>query len=97
MQPNITPPKTAFIQRLRNPKPLLLDGGLSNQLESQGLDLNNPLWSALLLKDNPKAIVQAHRFYLYAGADCLITASQSGRNRRQLHVASVYQRTDSTD
>ncbi len=26
--------------------PLLLDGGLSNELESQGCDLNHKLWSA---------------------------------------------------
>lgn len=59
----------------RNRAPILLDGGLSNQLEAQGCDLDNPLWSALLLKDNPDALVQAHRHYLDAGADCIISAS----------------------
>lgn len=67
--------KSAFIQRLRRGQPLLLDGGLSNQLEAQGADLNNPLWSASLLKDNPRAIIDAHKRYLQAGADCLISAS----------------------
>ncbi|NQZ07620.1 MAG: homocysteine S-methyltransferase [Algicola sp.] len=67
--------KTAFINRLRDKTPLLLDGGLSNQLEDQGIDLNNALWCAALLKNNPDAIIDAHGYYLDAGADCIITAS----------------------
>jgi len=55
--------------------PLLIDGGLSNQLESQGCDLNHRLWSARLLDSNPEAIKQAHLAYLESGAQCLITSS----------------------
>lgn len=55
--------------------PLLLDGGLSNELERQGHDLNNTLWSARLLESNPEAIVLAHLAYLEAGAQCMITSS----------------------
>lgn len=55
--------------------PLLLDGGLSNVLESQGHDLNHSLWSARLLDENPDAIIKAHMAYLKAGAQCLITSS----------------------
>ena len=55
--------------------PLLIDGGLSNQLESQGYDLNHRLWSARLLDSKPEAIKQAHLAYLEAGARCIITSS----------------------
>ncbi len=55
--------------------PLLLDGGLSNELERQGCDLNHKLWSAKLLDSNPEAIVMAHLAYLEAGARCIITSS----------------------
>ena len=55
--------------------PLVIDGGLSNQLESQGNNLDNPLWTARLLSDQPEEIRKAHRAYLMAGARCLITAS----------------------
>jgi len=55
--------------------PLLLDGGLSNELEAQGCDLNHRLWSARLLETNPEAIFQAHLAYLKAGAQCIITSS----------------------
>lgn len=55
--------------------PLLLDGGLSNQLEKQGCRLDDPLWTALMLKENPQEIVKAHLAYLNAGAKCIISAS----------------------
>lgn len=55
--------------------PLLLDGGLSNELERQGCDLNQKLWSAKLLESDPEAIILAHLAYLEAGAECIITAS----------------------
>ena len=55
--------------------PLLLDGGLSNQLEHQGCDLKQSLWTAKLLKSDPNAIVNAHKAFLEAGSQCLISAS----------------------
>lgn len=55
--------------------PLLIDGGLSNQLEKQGYDLNHKLWSAKLLDYVPEAIIHAHLAYLEAGARCITTAS----------------------
>lgn len=53
----------------------MLDGGLATQLEAQGHDLRDSLWSARLLRDEPDAIVAAHRAYFDAGADVAITAS----------------------
>jgi homocysteine S-methyltransferase len=55
--------------------PLILDGGLSNELERTGYNLNHKLWSARLLDDNPEAIIQAHLTYLNAGAQCITTSS----------------------
>jgi homocysteine S-methyltransferase len=54
---------------------LVLDGGLSNQLADQGEDLSDELWSARLLADDPGQILAAHRAYLDAGAQVLITSS----------------------
>ncbi|MFE0136090.1 homocysteine S-methyltransferase [Streptomyces sp. NPDC059037] len=56
-------------------RPLVLDGGLSNQLEAAGHDLGDALWSARLLADEPEAIAAAHRAYYEAGADIATTAS----------------------
>jgi homocysteine S-methyltransferase len=54
---------------------VLLDGGLSNQLEAQGCDLSDALWSARLLSEAPQQIEAAHTAYARAGAQVLITAS----------------------
>ena len=55
--------------------PLLIDGGLSNELEKQGHNLNHKLWSAKLLESEPEAIIEAHLAYLEAGAQCITTSS----------------------
>ena len=55
--------------------PVILDGGLATQLESQGHNLDSALWSARLLHDEPDAIVQAHLAYFAAGAQVATTAS----------------------
>jgi len=55
--------------------PLILDGGLSNQLEAQGCDLRDALWSARVLAEEPAQIEAAHAAYVRAGADVLLTAS----------------------
>jgi len=68
-------PGSIFIQLLERDRPLLLDGGLATQLEAQGCDIGNDLWSASILQTNPEAIVAAHHAYLAAGAECLATAS----------------------
>ncbi|WP_432028254.1 homocysteine S-methyltransferase [Streptomyces sp. 1222.5] len=54
---------------------VVLDGGLSNQLESAGHDLGDELWSARLLAERPEAIAEAHLSYFLAGASVAITAS----------------------
>ncbi len=54
---------------------VLLDGGLATELERAGHDLNDPLWSAKILLEEPAAIEAVHASYLRAGADCVITAT----------------------
>ena len=53
----------------------LLDGGLASELERAGHDLNDPLWSARVLIDDPGAVSAVHRAFLAAGADCITTAT----------------------
>jgi homocysteine S-methyltransferase len=66
---------TAFSKALARRSPIVLDGGLATQLEAQGHDLGSALWSAALLRSDPQAIVLAHRAFLEAGAECIISAS----------------------
>jgi homocysteine S-methyltransferase len=71
---------------------VILDGGLATELEARGFDLDDELWSARLLAEDPEAIRRVHFDYLVAGADCLVTASyqatiegfrRSGRSESQ--------------
>ena len=54
---------------------VLLDGGLATELERAGHDLDDPLWSAKVLLEDPGAIEAVHLAYLEAGADCVTTAT----------------------
>src|SRR3712207_4353691 len=54
---------------------VVLDGGLSTELEARGHDVSSALWSARLLRDDPGAIVAAHAAFAAAGAQVATTAS----------------------
>ena len=60
---------------LEQDAPIMLDGGLGSELDSRGYDISTPLWSAELLISNPQAIIDTHRAYLDAGAQCITSAS----------------------
>ena len=60
---------------LRDHSIMILDGALATELEQHGCDLDDPLWSARVLLENPELIYQVHSDYFRAGADCAITAS----------------------
>ncbi|MGW0932840.1 homocysteine S-methyltransferase [Streptomyces sp. NPDC002644] len=68
-------PTASFADALASDGGLVLDGGLSNQLEAAGHDLGDALWSARLLAERPEAVTGAHLAYYEAGADVAITAS----------------------
>ncbi|MFI2564859.1 homocysteine S-methyltransferase [Paenarthrobacter sp. NPDC018779] len=69
---------------------LVLDGALATELEVHGCDLDDPLWSAKVLLEQPHLIKQVHRDYFDAGASVAITASYqatpAGFARRGLSV-----------
>ncbi|MEI7743724.1 MAG: homocysteine S-methyltransferase [Chloroflexota bacterium] len=65
----------SFLHALATEGALLLDGGLATQLEAQGADLSDELWSARLLVEDPGAIAAAHLAYYRAGARVATTAS----------------------
>ncbi len=53
----------------------IVDGGLATELEWRGYDLDDELWSAKFLLDDPEAIKAVNLDYLRAGADCIVSAS----------------------
>lgn len=70
---------------MANPSPLspffedqtviVLDGALATELEARGYALDEDLWSASLLPNEPDAIRRLHYDYFCAGADIAISAS----------------------
>lgn len=54
---------------------IILDGALATELENRGCDINDSLWSAKILAENPEIIEKVHYDYFMSGADCAITSS----------------------
>lgn len=64
------------IEQILNRFPIvILDGAMATELENYGCNLNDRLWSAKILMENPELIKKVHLDYFQAGADCAITAS----------------------
>ena len=64
------------IQSILKEFPLvILDGAFSTELERRGCDINDELWSAKILMEQPDMIGKVHADYFAAGADVAITAS----------------------
>jgi homocysteine S-methyltransferase len=79
---------------------VVIDGGLATELEAEGHDLGDGLWSARLLADEPEAIVAAHLAYFRAGARIAITASYqatfegfAARGLDHAHAAALLRRS----
>ena len=60
---------------LNQQKIVLLDGALATELETHGCVLNDALWSARVLLENPELIYQVHYDYFEAGADVLVAGN----------------------
>ena len=60
---------------LEQKKHMIIDGALASELQRRGCDLNDSLWSAKVLIEQPELIQQVHYDYFKASADCAITAS----------------------
>ncbi|MBQ1690419.1 MAG: homocysteine S-methyltransferase family protein [Firmicutes bacterium] len=54
---------------------MVIDGAMSTALERLGCDLNDPLWTAIVLAERPELVRRVHLDYLKAGADSGITSS----------------------
>jgi homocysteine S-methyltransferase len=60
---------------LKQNKIMVIDGSMSTALELLGCNLNDSLWTAKALAEQPELVKQVHLDYFRAGADCGITCS----------------------
>jgi homocysteine S-methyltransferase len=65
--------KHTFLERLADPRPIILDGATGTELERLGVDTSTPIWSAMALLNAPELVEQVHRSYVAAGAEVIIT------------------------
>jgi homocysteine S-methyltransferase len=71
-QKNVMNPIQPFLEKYGV---VILDGALATELERRGADLDDDLWSAKILPENPELIKQVNAEYLAAGADVIVSAS----------------------
>lgn len=64
---------TRFLEALRAPEPLILDGGLGSMLLAAGLPAGTPPESWVL--ERPEAVAAIHRAYAEAGSDAVHTCT----------------------
>lgn len=81
----------AFLVRLTDKHPILLDGAMGTELERRGVDSRTPLWSAKALLEVPELVEQIHGEYVRAGAEVLIT-NTFRTHRRNLQQVDMGER-----
>ena len=59
--------------RLKNNEIILLDGGVSTEIQQRGVTLDDDVWSGIAHRIHPEIVRQVHEDYIRAGADVIIT------------------------
>ena len=69
-------------------QPLLLDGGMGQELLHRGMKREHNLWSANALSTMPEVVREIHKDYIHAGAD-IITTNTYATVRQRLEPAGM--------
>ena len=72
----------------------VLDGGMASELEYRGARIDGPLWSAHVLEDAPEKILEVHRAYIEAGAQCIETAGYQVSRMGYAEIGLPQERAD---
>ena len=80
-----------FSERMKQPRPILLDGATGTELDRRGVDISLPLWSARAVLDAPDVLRQIHTDYVAAGAE-VITANTFRTHARSLAATQLSDR-----
>ncbi len=74
-----------------NAKPILLDGGMGQEIVNRGGKGGYGEWAVAALYENPQLVYEIHRDYILAGAD-VITTDTYGTTRLRLRHAGIENR-----
>ena len=86
--------------RFSDPRPIILDGATSTELERRGVPMDTEAWSGLAALSHPDVLRELHADYLRAGAEVIIAntyaaaphhlaAAGFGDRAREINVRSV--------
>ncbi len=64
---------TSISNLLKNNKIILMDGGVSTEIQKRGVDMNSKVWSGIAHIVNPNIVCQVHEDYIHAGAQVITT------------------------
>ena len=74
---------TSLFERLNDNEIILLDGGVSTEIQKRGVAMDSDVWSGLAHKSHPEVVLQVHEDYIRAGAQ-VITANTFSTARHVL-------------
>lgn len=73
----------SITERLAEEKIILMDGGVSTEIQKRGASMDPNVWSGLSTKSNPDAVREVHEDYIRAGSE-VITANTYSTARHVL-------------
>ena len=79
---------TSLSERLNNNEIILLDGGVSTEIQKRGVPLDANVWSGLTTKSHPDEVRQVHEDYIRAGSQ-VITANTYSTARHVLESINL--------
>jgi len=79
---------TSLGERLNDNEIILLDGGVSTEIQKRGVPLHSNVWSGLTTKTHPEEVRQVHEDYIRAGSQ-VITANTYATARHVLESISL--------
>jgi S-methylmethionine-dependent homocysteine/selenocysteine methylase len=79
---------TSLGERLNNNEIILLDGGVSTEIQKRGVPLHSNVWSGLTTKTHPDEVRQVHEDYIRAGSQ-VITANTYATARHVLESINL--------
>lgn len=72
--------------RFSDPRPIILDGATSTELERRGVPMDTGTWSGLAALSHPDVLRELHADYLRAGAEVIIANTYAAAPQ---HVAAA--------
>ncbi len=79
---------TSLFERLNDNEIILLDGGVSTEIQKRGVAMDSDVWSGLAHKSHPEVVLQVHEDYIRAGAQ-VITANTYSTARHVLESINM--------